>query len=387
MDEPVVIVSVDTHVGPRLVEDLRPYCTPEHLDDFDRYVAARKRPVRSMPEIGRHPNQRTAGHYDHAARMADYDRDGVTAGVIFHGSQNGEPIPFSDGKLATSTPAALEFTGVGRRIYNRWLADFVSEAPERHVGLAQLPMWDPEQAVAELIRAADEGLTGVNFPVVQDGIPEYNLPEWDTFYSVCEERRLPLVTHVTAGLHSKTRYDGPGGLAVSVHENTGWLSRRAIWWLIFGGVFERHPGLKLVMTETPGTWWLPTALELESVYDLMTGNSAAFAELVPRRPTEYMTEHVFFGASGASAHEAQQAVDRGIDGNLLWGSDYPHLEGTFVYSEDPDMPSVTKLSLRNTFCAIPEEAARRMVGLNAVDVYGLDGAALAAVAARIGAPT
>ena len=112
-----------------------------------------------------------------------------------------------------------------------------------------------------------------------------------------------------------------------------------------------------------------------------------YAELVPRRPTEYMRDNVFFGASGASAFEAAQAVASGIEANLLWGSDYPHLEGTFVYADDPSMPSVTKLSLRNSFCLVPEEPARQMVGLNAVDVYGLDGEALAAVAARIGAPS
>ena len=41
-----------------------------------------------------HPNFRTAGHHDSAARLADYDHDGVAAGVIFHGSMNMEPIPF-----------------------------------------------------------------------------------------------------------------------------------------------------------------------------------------------------------------------------------------------------------------------------------------------------
>ena len=38
--EPVVVVSNDTHIGPRLIEDLRPYCPSKHLDDFDRFAAA-----------------------------------------------------------------------------------------------------------------------------------------------------------------------------------------------------------------------------------------------------------------------------------------------------------------------------------------------------------
>ena len=43
-------------------------------------------------------------------------------------------------------------------------------------------------------------------------------------------------------------------------------SRRAVWWLIFAGVFERHPGLKLVITETPGNWFPPTATELDALH-------------------------------------------------------------------------------------------------------------------------
>ena len=72
---------------------------------------------------------------------------------------------------------------------------------------------------------------------------------------------------------------------------------------------------------------------------------------------------------------------------LLWGSDYPHLEGTFVNPEGRDTPSVTRLALRHTFCALVAGDTLRMVGGNAIDVYGLDADALQAVADDIGAPT
>ena len=81
---------------------------------------------------------------------------------------------------------------------------------------------------------------------------------------------------------------------------------------------------------------------------------------------------MYFGASFASPYEVEQAVAHGLDSQLLWGSDYPHLEGTFVYPEGRDMPSVTRLALRNTFCGVPPEETLRMVGQNAIDVYGLD---------------
>ena len=97
-----------------------------------------------------HPNLRTLGHHDSAARLADYDYDGVAAGVIFHGSMNMEPIPFISAASASRQPWRPRARGRRQQIYNRWLADFVSQAPHRHIGLAYLPMWDVDAAVAEV---------------------------------------------------------------------------------------------------------------------------------------------------------------------------------------------------------------------------------------------
>ena len=97
--------------------------------------------------------------------------------------------------------------------------------------------------------------------------------------------------------------------------------------------------------------------------------------------------NVYYGASFASPYEVDQAVVHGNATQLLWGSDYPHLEGTFVNPEDSDAPSVTRLALRHTFCHTSAEDTRRMVGQNAIDVYNLDAEALRAVAIEIEAPT
>jgi len=397
--DPVVIVSNDTHVGPRLVEDLRPYCPSSHLDEFDQFAADTAEQKRAAEDLLAgsgyldHPNFRTAGHHDPAARLADYDHDGIAAGVLFHGSMNMEPVPFVPMTLGKATKVTdRQLTAVGYRIYNRWMADFVSTAPHRHIGLAYLPMWDIDAAIAEVEWAHEAGLTGVNFPAMRDGdLPEYNRRRWEPFWQACEERQMPLITHV--GSATNANYSGLESVALLQIESGNFASKRAIWWMIFAGVFERHPGLKLVITETPGSWFTTTADELDGVYSWYEAkreeplNKALF-EQVPRRPSEYMAQNVFFGASFASPLEVEQAVLHGIDTQLLWGSDYPHLEGTFVYQDDdPALPSVTRLSLRNTFCNVPEAETRRMVGGNAVDIYNLDGDALQAIARDIGAPT
>ena len=396
--EPVVVVSNDTHVGPRLVEDLRPYCPAAHLDDFDAFAAStsseREAATAMLEGSGylAHPNLRTDGHHDSAARLADYDHDGIAAGVLFHGSMNLEPIPFVASPLGKPKEAPdREHLGVGQRIYNRWLADFVSQEPRRHIGLAYLPLWDVDAAIAELEWARDAGLRGVNFPAMRDGeLPEYNRRVWEPLWSACEDLGMPLVTHVGGGTNA--RYSGLESVALMQLESAGFLSQRAVWWMIFGGVFERHPDLKLVITETPGDWFAPKSVELDALHAFYEAKrdeplNAALLQQVPRRPSEYMARNVFFGASFASAHEVQQAVEHGLGGQLLWGSDYPHLEGTFVYDEQRRQPSVTRLALRNTFCGVAPDDAARMVGGNAIDVYGLDADALRGIAREIGAPT
>jgi predicted TIM-barrel fold metal-dependent hydrolase len=395
---PVVIVSNDTHIGPRLVEDLRPYCPNQHLDEFDRFAADAVESKASATQMLQgsgyldHPNFRTLGHHDSAARLADYDHDGIAAGVLFHGSMNLEPIPFIAQSLGKPTTSGdHELAGVGMQIYNRWLADFVSRAPHRHIGLAYLPMNNVEAAVAEVEWAHAAGLRGVNFPAMRDGaLPEYNRKLWEPLWSVCEDLHMPLVTHVGAGTNA--RYSGLEGVALLQIESGGFTSRRAVWWLIFAGVFERHPGLRLVITETPGNWFPSTAAELDAVwafYDAKRDEplNKALLEQVPRPPSEYMANNVYYGASFASPFEVERAVAHGNGTQLLWGSDYPHLEGTFVNPEDRDEPSVTRLALRHTFCGLSAEETGRMVGQNAIDVYGLDAGALQAVADEIGAPT
>jgi len=80
---------------------------------------------------------------------------------------NLEPIPFVPSPLGKpKAPTDRELLGVGQRIYNRWLADFVAQAPHRHIGLAYLPLWDLDDAIAELQWAQAADLRGVN---IRDG--------------------------------------------------------------------------------------------------------------------------------------------------------------------------------------------------------------------------
>ena len=75
---------------------------------------------------------------------------------------------------------------------------------------------------------------------------------------------MPLSTHSGAG--DPAVFQGPELIALMSIESGGWFSRRAAHLMIFAGVFERHPELKLVLTEQPGEWWPLPGDELDSVH-------------------------------------------------------------------------------------------------------------------------
>lgn len=386
---PVPIVSCDSHVGPLLREQLRDYCPKEHLERFDEFVAEHERvlaaaqPGEIVPDF---PEMELEGHHDPHARLADMDRECVAAEVIYHFSMNGQPLPFVTnpaGGLGAVPVDGLELGGVGYRMYNRWLADFVSADRDRLLGLAYIPSWDIRASVREVEWAAENGLAGINFPPPgRPGHLEYNHPDWEPFWSACEATGMSLHTH--SGNAGPFDYSGPGGRDLLVYECGGWMARRATWWLIHGRVFERHPQLRLVITEQYEGWWLNTLAEMDAVYERFNANSTD--PRLPRPPSEYMREHVFLGCSFLSKHMANEAWHAEYASNVLWGRDYPHVEGTF-HVQGPDEDPISLLSLRHAIAGLPEQEATMIAGANAIELMGLDRARLEQVAAQIGAPT
>jgi predicted TIM-barrel fold metal-dependent hydrolase len=357
------------------VPTLREYCPKKYLTTFDEMLES---PMMQRMRAFRFefPNLKTRGHDEPDARLADMDRDGVAAEIIFHGSFNGEPIPFQDSGWPNPDNPVL--AAAGFQIYNRWLADFCHTAPERLIGLAHLPMWDLKASIKELKWAADQGFRGVNFPATRPGWKQYDDPCWEPFWAAAEDNAMVLTTHAGGGADPASTEKHPSPLFLI--EVGGTLNRRPIPRLIIGGVFERHPNLKLAMTEQPGVWIPYMLSEMDSAALAVEGVEGKMRQL----PSEYFKTNVFVGASFMAPFEAQAAVEDGTWTNLFWGRDYPHPEGTWKYTEDLDEEPLTHLSLRNTFAGLPPDQVRAMVGINALKVYGLDEGKLRAVADTIG---
>lgn len=400
-DSPVMVFSSDNHVGPRM-RDLRPYCPEKYLSDFDEFAASEYAdPVKNIPmaepwcsneyNAQRRNNLQTTGHYDPHAFLRDMDRDGVSGAVIFHQSLNGEVFPFD---LTNSfgqgipAPEAKELAGVGRVIYNRWLADFCSVESVRTVGLAQLPFWDIDAAIAELEWCADHGLRGVNFPAPgQPGMVQPEDPDFDRFYDVAAALDMSLATHIgggpppVEGSRELRLGEGMDDLSYGLVESIDW-GLRTIYRLVLSGAFERHPNLKIIITELPGAYWNEIANRMDSVHYTPVRSRK---HKLSRPPSEYLATNVWMGSSFQSRDEAIAAIEIGREDRFLWGSDYPHPEGSYRYEEDPNMYPMTRLSLANTYHDLPIDKVRKMAGENAIDAYPrLDGKELSKVAQRVG---
>jgi predicted TIM-barrel fold metal-dependent hydrolase len=386
LDRRVIVASADTHIGPSL-DQLREYCERRYLDAFDSFAGATQvAPGRVAAGLLPSPGEAdyslivTPGHYDVEERLRQLDQDGVAAEVIFHGSQNGQPLPFSTSAFSFSSlpssqdGALLELSLAGVQIYNRWLADFCSTEPERHAGMAQLPVWDIEASVAEVKLGAERGLRGVNFPAPRPELPAFNSPHWEPLWSACEDCSMPLNTHGGAGaaVAGVGAGQGPGASHIRHLENVR-FSARGLWWLILGGVFDRHERLKFILTEHPGLIAsLPVTLrELDEIVEHVSFGPAGLS----KRPSEYFMTNCYVGASFMSGGEAHIAMANGLENNVLWGSDYPHMEGTYPWS---------RLSLRSCLSDLNQDAAASMAGSNLIELFGLDRSKLQAVADRIG---
>ncbi len=396
-DLPYLVVSGDSHAGPS-IDAYRAYCPAAYLERFDAHVAeiqaqrgpgqpdwltstdttayssdARVDALRTMQRIWDNP-----GSFDPHARIADMDDQGIAAELLFQGAMNGYLPPWAGTNPSLDTAEQRALRGVGQHLWNEWLADFCAVAPERLLGVAQIPMWDVDAAIREVQWAKEHGLRAVNFPAPRPEHPPYNRSSvYERFWSVVEEVDLPLVTHSgAADLCAGDRDDG--GLMLWLSE-VMWFSRRALGQLIFGGVFDRHPRLTLMFAEQRAEWVSEALDQLDGIYFGVPVNAAMplLGEKVeaPRRsPREYWQSNCVAAASFMAHFEAERRHDVGLE-TLMWGSDYPHVEGTWPR---------TALALRNTFAGIPEPDVRAILGDNGVRALRLDESVLRPIADRIG---
>jgi predicted TIM-barrel fold metal-dependent hydrolase len=368
-----VVISTDCHAGGSL-DQYREYLAPEWRDEFDAWRAAYKNPFRDLIGSKRYRN------WDSDARLAEMEADGIVAEVAF---PNTVPPFFPSASFLAQPPRTrdeYEHRWAGLQAHNRWVLEhFVAAAPERRAGMAQIMLNDVDDAVAEIRWAADHGLRG---GILLPGVPDdSDLPKlWDPVYEpiwrTCEELGVPVNHHSGNGLPDYGRHPTAGVVWMM---EIGFYSHRAFWHLLFGGVFERHPGLRFVLAES-GMGWLADELPMrdEMMRRIATGRVGELGftdeQKLSLLPSEIFARQVYVTASFMGRAECARRHEVGVD-HVMWASDYPHEEGTYPRSKE---------SLRNTFHDVPEAEVRMMLGETAAKVYDFDLAKLQEHADRVG---
>ena len=305
------------------------------------------------------------GEYLPDVRLKELDGDGIAGEVIFP-----QMTPFGGGLMQYRHAIEPEHNLAGIRAYNRWLADLCKANPGRHAGVITINVEDIAETVREIRECHALGLFGgVLLPGNTGEHPYYHHYErYAPLWSVCEELNLPIHTH--SGW-SPDYGDVPAATPMYISEVDMW-AQRPFTALLWSEAFERHPALKLVFTETGCAWILEHLRRLNFKAD--NPIFAHFTKNLSLTPDEYFRRNCYIGASFLPRHEVGYRYDIGVD-KLMWGSDYPHMEGTW--------PN-TMSKLKETFHDVAESEVRDMLGETAVDVFGFDRELMQTTAERIG---
>jgi predicted TIM-barrel fold metal-dependent hydrolase len=396
-DDTLTIISSDGHVS-ALMADYRPYLDKEYLDDFDAFLVewnevgtrsfdraalAQRLDPEDLEHWSEHwyENGRIDAICDPHQRLKETEREGIVGEVLF--PEFGLPFQLYPPSVASALgrpPISISYAQAGMRAHNRWLADFVSVAPERFAGMAIVCWHDVEGALADIRWAVDAGLRGLVLPAFDPKLPLYH-PSFEPIWNLLDELSMVVNSHVSISSTSNLGIDTSGaphpGCAIRMYnpENI-FFCRNILNHLIWGGVFERHPDLTFVFTEQGSGWLISMLRELDYAYDgsyFRTDYHVA----IRSKPSEYFARQCYLGSSTFSRAEIAARNEIGID-KMMIGMDFPHHEGTVV--------ETTEEYLRATFGAerVPLAEAAMMLGETAARVFGFDLDALEPIAARVG---
>lgn len=366
------IISADCHGGGSM-EIYREYLEKKYQDEFDAWRGAYSNPYRDLQGKGR------ARNWDDTQRWDELHADGQVAEVLF---PNTVPPFFPTGIVIARPPTSAEYElrWAGIKAHNRWLADFCSQSPDRRAGIAQIFVNDVDEAVKEVHWAKENGLRGgvliPNIPPDHADLKPIYDPMYDPIWRACEELEVVVNSHAGTGLPDYGDY--PFATQIWVTE-TPFFGHRPLWFFILGGIFDRFPGMKFVITEA-GASWIPQSLRsLDGLW--MASKMGRTGEVgfnpddaLPEKPSFYFERNCWVGASFPSPREGQSRLKMGAN-KYMWGSDYPHNEGSTPFSKE---------SLRRAFHDVDPADLHRIFAENAAEVYGFDLAKLAPFAEQFG---
>ncbi|MFC9535945.1 amidohydrolase family protein [Streptomyces sp. NPDC056975] len=259
---------------------------------------------------------RLTGDSDPHARLVEMDRDGRAGEILFpdfgRPFELGTPIRES---LAGYTRKP-EHIAAGLPAHNRWLAEYVSVAPERFGGMANVDFDNVEAAMAEIRWAREAGLRGVLLPTFDDDRPLFS-PDFDPIWSLLEDLAMPVNCHVGVSSVSNRQFSTnpmsavphPACVLPLFNAQTQFFTHQILNHMIWGGVLERHPRLVAVFTEFGSSWVEGASLNMDYTYD---GSYLRrdVRSVLRAKPSEYFARQCYLGSSIFSRAEIGARHDR-----------------------------------------------------------------------------
>jgi len=295
------------------------------------------------------------GGYDPDQHLKDMQRDGV-AGEVLYPSQGLFYFRVADTPLMSAI----------FRAYNEWLAEFCRTDPARLKGIAMINLDDVQDGIAQLERAATMGFAGAMITEYPLEERRYDQPEYEPFWAAAQALDMPLSLHTATRRQGRIR--GAGGKTLrdaSSRATKAFLPATSVCDMIFSGVFERYPTLKLVIVEFELAWAPHLLSSMDYTYR-ERHEEALYRFRDGMRPSDFFHRNVFLSfQEDAIGIRLRDMI--GVD-NMMWGSDYPHSESTFPRSREV---------LAQILAGVPDDEQAKIVGGNTARLYHFDGARLA----------
>ncbi len=293
--------------------------------------------------------------WDPAERLKDQDIDGVCAEVLY--TSLGMPLfSLPDPELQRACFA----------VYNDWLADFAAYSPRRLYSIALISLDDVADGVREMERCVKRGHRGVQVCGVAPPERPYYATQYDPFWTAAQEMQIPVSLHLGTGRKSLQRSAGAGQVALTgrdfminttlapVHE-----IQRSLCSLIFGGVLERFPRLRIVSAENDSGWFPHMLYRIDHFYEKF-GTMSDDMHLT-MKPSDYVRRNVWVTFQDDMVGPMTWKIFG--EERYMWASDFPHSDSTWPHSLEV---------IERTFEGVPEQVKRKIVRDNAAYLYRME---------------
>ena len=216
-------------------------------------------------------------------------------------------------------------------------------------------MRSPEEGIRDLETIKAMGLRGVMMPG-EPQVEDYDSPIYDEFWEACVDLGLVPSFHIlTSSSDALNRSRGPkmNGFLSIIRGNQDIMGM-----FVLGGVFERHPRLKIVCVEADAGWAPHFMYRMDHAYDRhrkwLTANIA-------RTPSDYFREHIYL--TFQDDWVAFRNVDQLNWRRLCWANDFPHSDSTWPWSQQ---------LLDEHTLQLTAEQTRAILCDNVAELYGID---------------